>query len=399
MSGLRRAVLGCVATWLVAAAALGLAAASASAAPAGSFPLDLVNNTHGHWPDGKVYFTIFGQTASGDYAYVKSNGTTVPFSTSLASAPGHLEKNGTGYANMSFTLAQAKSVPMPPSLISTRIYVSLGAPMYIGIPAPNAYTGPSATNTTDPNYRTYYDWYEFNYTPGSASFFGNTTPVNMFGLPLLATVKQTATHFNQTRGIRLTRAQVYARYRATVKPPFKALANQYRILSPDGTPAFASGAGAGYLQSAIGAAWKQWQSGFSLSTAGTTFTGKVSGNTLSGTTNTGASFSITEPTTGNVFACDGTLAQPGASSASAELGADLCAAFNRGVVAEPTANWYTAAKYYKQAPYNQYAGFFHSISIGHAAYGFPYDDVNQQSSTSALPNSQAPTSLTLTVGW
>jgi hypothetical protein len=50
-------------------------------------------------------------------------------------------------------------------------------------------------------------------------------------------------------------------------------------------------------------------------------------------------------------------------------------------------------------PDNEYAAFFHSIAIGHRAYGFPYDDVNDQSSAAILPDANPPTSLTITVGW
>jgi hypothetical protein len=48
---------------------------------------------------------------------------------------------------------------------------------------------------------------------------------------------------------------------------------------------------------------------------------------------------------------------------------------------------------------NDYAGFFHTISLNSRSYGFPYDDINDQSSVQILADANAPTSLTLGIGW
>lgn len=80
------------------------------------------------------------------------------------------------------------------------------------------------------------------------------------------------------------------------------------------------------------------------------------------------------------------------------LGAEFAAAFNRGV-AMNTAEWHQPSTFYQTGPENDYAAFFHSISINHKAYGFAYDDVSDQSSVLILPNSNAPTRLTLGIGW
>ncbi len=86
------------------------------------------------------------------------------------------------------------------------------------------------------------------------------------------------------------------------------------------------------------------------------------------------------------------------STTALELGAEFCAAFNRGV-AMNTAEWYNPAAYYTGAIKNDYAGFFHAISLNHLAYGFAYDDINDQSSVQILPNANPPSSLTIGVGW
>ena len=66
------------------------------------------------------------------------------------------------------------------------------------------------------------------------------------------------------------------------------------------------------------------------------------------------------------------------NSVELAIEAQLCAAFNRGVATEPE-NWYTPSKYYKNSVSNFYAGFFHEHSVLGKAYGFCYDDVNDQS--------------------
>lgn len=55
--------------------------------------------------------------------------------------------------------------------------------------------------------------------------------------------------------------------------------------------------------------------------------------------------------------------------------------------------------YYTGPAKNDYAGFFHTVGLDRRAYGFPYDDVNDQSSVQILGNSEPPTGLTLGVGW
>ena len=81
-----------------------------------------------------------------------------------------------------------------------------------------------------------------------------------------------------------------------------------------------------------------------------------------------------------------------------ELGADVCAAFNRGVALN-TADWYNPASYYTNALHNDYAKFWHQVAIVSRAYGFSYDDVNDQSSFKGLSNANPPSSVTISIGW
>ncbi len=61
--------------------------------------------------------------------------------------------------------------------------------------------------------------------------------------------------------------------------------------------------------------------------------------------------------------------------------------------------WYTPSAYYTGGTKNDYAAFFHTVSLNNRAYAFPYDDINDQSSVQILNNANPPTALTLGIGW
>jgi Beta-1,3-glucanase len=90
--------------------------------------------------------------------------------------------------------------------------------------------------------------------------------------------------------------------------------------------------------------------------------------------------------TSDVFGCAGSLASNAA----------LCAALNRHVAQLPQAQWNNAGNYYQSSPANYYAQFWHNNDIDGHAYGFPYDDVNNQSSYVSVNNPQY---MLIAVGW
>ena len=68
--------------------------------------------------------------------------------------------------------------------------------------------------------------------------------------------------------------------------------------------------------------------------------------------------------------------------------AQLCAAFTRGVALD-TSKWWDVPSYYSGSdPYNEYAAFFHRHSVSNRAYGFCYDDVNDQSTLVECGNAE-----------
>lgn len=103
---------------------------------------------------------------------------------------------------------------------------------------------------------------------------------------------------------------------------------------------------------------------------------------------------MAKPTTAEVFRADGPFV--GTSLQGAFL-AQLDAAFHRGVATSPN-DWDNAAAYYPAGQrWNNWAEVFHANSVEGFPYGFPYDDVNSQSSVLILNNPQPLTNLTLTL--
>lgn len=370
----------------------------------GTFPVSFVNNTRGVWTDSQIYLTFLGQVTPGQWSYLRADGTVRPINHLEESAPGHLTKNGRNYANMSFTVAQGRTVTFPNHIEGGRIYISLGSPMYIPIsPDDRGWGGPDLLNPADPNTDVYFDWYELAFAHGQFGFGGNTTQVDQFGFPMTARLQQASTGYDQTVGITQTRAQVYAGYQASVGAAFTGLAGPYRILAPRTSPVFQpGGAQANHLQGVIDQVWNRYTgTDWTQNDHGQIYRGRVVDGVLTGTKNDGTTFSVPKPNTAQVFECSGALAvPPPANDTTRAVGRDFCAAFNRGVAANPnTADWLDASKYYLSSPRNDYAAYFHGISIDKRSYAFAYDDVNDQSSVKIIGNANPPSLLTISIGW
>jgi hypothetical protein len=94
----------------------------------------------------------------------------------------------------------------------------------------------------------------------------------------------------------------------------------------------------------------------------------------------------TSDSTAQVFGCGGTLAS----------NPQLCAALNRHVAGETTAQQQNPANFYLAGPANYYAEFWHQNAINGKQYGFPYDDYAGQSSDISVANPQY---AVVAVGW
>ncbi|MBB3604902.1 hypothetical protein FHT40_004586 [Mycolicibacterium sp. BK556] len=370
---------------------------------AATFPVDFVNSSP--YASSQLYITAIGQTSKDQWAWVDQTGTTHAINHDDANAPGHLVKDGVNYANMSYTLNAAGNLRMPPELQGARIYVSVGQPLYIAISPDNTgWTVPDPVGVTNPNYGTVYDWFEFAYQYGGVPFGGNTTQVDQFGLPLSFTLAQGS--FSESRGTTVSRNQVFTTYLESVPTEFQQLVindgqgNPLRIASPRSTQ---PGGLAHYLDDPIDDFWSKYTTQtFTFTSPGTyTVTGHVNANnqfayivTALNPAGVSGSYAMDKPTTAQVFAGDGPFV--GTHEQGAFL-AQLDAAFNRGVAASPD-QWENVAAYYPaDTKYNSYARVFHELGLDGKNYGFPYDDVNSQSSVLILTNSQPPDAVTITI--
>ncbi|KAA9381318.1 coagulation factor 5/8 type domain-containing protein [Microbispora cellulosiformans] len=201
----------------------------------------------------------------------------------------------------------------------------------------------------------YYDFIEF--TVGPSVFNGNTTRVDAFGLKLAmrlhardgydVAVGEDSATFAESR------AATFQRFIDEVPAEFKQLAQvqaPYRIPAPGSASIFQPGG-----------AYANYFTGYAAQQGVTATTSQVTG-------------------------CAGPLAEA----------PKMCAALNRHVAGLSDAQQSDAANYYKAAPANYYAKFWHDHAIGKLAYGFPYDDYAGQSS---FVSHGDPQWLLVAVGW
>ena len=383
----------------------------------GAIATDLNNNTNGAWADNQIYVEILGNDpVTGVLSWVNYDGTVTPANVADNTASNALvAPNGQTYPNYAFTLAQSHQLILPP-ISSGRIYISEGSPLYMSVVAGanggnNGYAGPNPLNNTDPNVNVHYDWYEFNYASNGGIFI-NTTQVNQFGLPLLLDVWGAKETFHMQVGINESIANLDQEYISQTPTVFHTPApTNLRILSPAETTFGAGQANGNYFDDTLASAWAQYSSSPVTATVnGRQFNGTASGSTLTFTevnpaaANVGETFVVQLPSTQDVLLCAGTMASGVAGSSAQQqdenaiqlqLENQICSATNRGVLLT-TANWANASAYYQASPANFYSQFWHQHSVSGLAYGFSYDDNNNQSTTITT---QQPEHMAFGIGW
>jgi hypothetical protein len=385
----------------------------------GMTTFQVVNATGGRWADSQVYWAIIGKDwATGRFVHVDANGNLVPMAVS---DNGALVKNGVTYSNYFFSLAQKRSVTIPP-IDSARLLMSVGSPMYIRINNDAngniGYAGANIENASDPNLDVIFDFGEFAILPKDRpdpGIFINTTRVDQFGFPVKLRL-QGLNGYDRTVGEPLTesRATLFSRYRNDVPAEFKGLANpnfpnvpaDTRIIAPAHFTFGTNQPNGHYLDDYVNAMWSQFSTQdlvFTLQNLGT-FRGRVIGErfVFTGGNRNGTYYIQRRPTTQEVLLGSGVLADAGGQSNGDDIGiqlqiqAQVCAALNRRVLATP-ANWYVPSAFYPAGQKaNWFAKFWHDHSIDALAYGFAYDDVG---GFSPSLHSQAPTTVTYTIGW
>jgi len=343
--------------------------------------LTFVNATRGPEAAVPVYAVCTCLDAAGRFCRLDRAGRLRPCS----SADNVVARDGRTWCDYGIPLQETPAIDLEPgqTLRSGRIYLSAGAPLYLRVDeATGGLVQPDPANPSDPNRSIRFDWIEF--TLDGSGFHGNTTSVDQFGLPLALTVFDASDPGRPLGpvGLSESRSALFAQYRAEAPPAFQALADagDLRILAPAHGAFGPDGPGRDYLQGYIDQMWDEYRSRpLVLTPDEGRFTGTVDGQdrivfTRDGTSET--SVIQGKPTTQEAFLCNGVLAR--GSAAERVLGAQIAALLNRHLLEAPLA-WRRAGSYYRHGPCNSYAEFWHRHGLGRRAYGFAYDDVNDQS--------------------
>lgn len=361
------------------------------------------NKTNGAYSDDQIYWCILGfDPKDGKLCYVDKDGTLVPATTELDT----ISKGDRKCADIYYTLSEKNYVYMP-DIVSGRIYVSYGSPVYVTINSDAngniGFAGPDLNNPTDPNQDVYFEFIEFTITNGE--YWGNTTRVDFFSFPVVSrligedgfiSTPGDADVYDKTVGDIGTRDEIFAAFEKEVPTEFQTLIQApYRIMAPCKATFNEGGSYANYFDAYIDRIWEKYRNEDLVFTcqAGT-FTGRTSGDSIIFSKDGGESnLVVNRPTTQDVLEGKGTLAA--GTDMEKVVEAQLCAAINRGVALTPE-KWSDSSAFYQSEPANFYSGFFHDHSVDGLAYGFCYDDVFDYST---LLHYTEPTVLVIDLKW
>lgn len=325
-----------------------------------------------------------------NYGHLDKSGKLIVISTSdnTVTVPGYPDK----YANYCYNLSEVSSIPVP-LMYSGRVYISLGTPIYLHINAPDAYAGPSINNSAIPGFKTYYDKAEFTLDltgpNNSSKLYCNPTQVDFVGIPMTQEVTVTNGTTFPKAGITESRKAIFEAFKRDMPSEFQGLTQQYpyRIVAPfHGQPNQYKNL-TNYFDDYVNAVWVYYNASTGKKLNFTTAEGNWSGQVINGvftfSKNGGIpAATINKPDTINisreVFGCDGVFASGDKDSKIVQKW--VVAALNRHVILrENPVNWCNNTTYYKEAPANYYAQFWHHHCINNKAYGFGYDDICDQS--------------------
>ena len=225
-----------------------------------------------------------------------------------------------------------------------------------------------ASCATDPSKSKYFDFIE--HTIGATQYNGNTTRVDAFGIKI-AMHLHCADGFDVAVGenyatFQEDRAVTFQRFLDAVPDEFKPLAQAphapYRIVEPGAEGFGKGGAYATYYDSFVALLWAA--NGLTIAKPGPNGSGLAS--------------------------------YPDISAAIFRHVGDLAGTFDANGKLLDKNLWKDSSTFYRTAPANYYARFWHANALGGRAYGFPYDDVGSYSSYISHAN---PQSLLVAIGW
>lgn len=359
--------------------------------PGMQMTIQLNNNTNGAWSNSQIYINIIGKNQVGQFCTIAPNGTMTPC------------VSGQNASSYFYPLSSMTGFQIPSYVSSGRLYISMGAPLNIAFnTAADGTVGiayPNIENPSDPSYKSYFDWVEFAVINGE--IWINTTQVDMFGLPYtieLFTGSSTSYSSFAKVGITESRDSIFRAFQSQVPSQFTSLAAQqapYRIVAPI-HGGFRTGQVNGtYFDSYINSIWNQYTtSNFVVTIPQGTFTGRVFGTTMNLTRPGDTTvYHVNKPTGDEVWGGSGALAT--GNDIEKAIEAQICAAFHRHVM-DNDVNLNNPSAYYQTGAADYFSKFWHDHSLNSRAYGFCYDDVNDQSSTI---HGISPRGAVINIGW
>jgi hypothetical protein len=333
------------------------------------------NSTGGKYTDSQIYVLMIGLDINNHFCYLDKNGNFNPC------------VSGQNAANYMVKMSDFAGFQFPTYISSGRLYVSLGAPLNIPINSDvNGDVGiayPNIENPTDPSINSDFDWVEFAVINNGVWI--NTTQVDMFGFPMTMELYQgSATSYSLfgTVGVPESRDAIFNAWTAEVPAEFQSLKQTHRIIAPVHGSFRPGEANAAYWDSYINSIWAQYTtSDLVIAMPGVNYTGRVQSDGRLMFTKPGDAtlYYVSKPNGMDIWGCMGTLAT--GNTVEGALEAQIAAAFHRRVMGN-SSTWLIPSQYYiGGAPADYFSKFFHGHSINGRAYGFAYDDVNDQSST------------------
>ena len=389
----------------------------------GQTPMPFQFENNSTYADDELYVAIVGKDlAQGAHVWVDlKTGNHLPMDPVYNTVSGPVINGNLGpgqngkYSECFFKFSE---IPNKEFLLKgiqgCRVFISVKEQLYLyffgSTGAVQGYASPSHSNPTDPSTGILYEIIELTYN--QIGFWGNTSRVDSYNYAMgLELTTQTGSVLKT--GELLRHDEVISRFLASVPQEFQGCydAHTGQIFQPTKTKAFSDGSIGtmpdlgpyrDYMQPYIDQVWAKYTQEdllFIHPEIGT-WKGRVTGNRFTFTCVAGPAGFIGKqgiidgkPNTQEAFEGKGVLDRPvGEARFDLMMQAQICAALTRHVIdvnAAPGAvqNWSDPSKYYLESPCNHYAKFWHQQGIRHnqMAYGFAYDDVNEQSSTLHSP--------------
>ncbi|MDA3851038.1 MAG: beta-1,3-glucanase family protein [Spirochaetaceae bacterium] len=366
--------------------------------------LQFENKTN-FYDDSQVYLCVLARDSTSQWCFLEPDGTLVPLAAGESSEA------------WTYNLADINGFQIPSNTSSGRCYFSYEKPVIMSALIDGAgnigIVQPNLADSGDPNQDIYFEWMEF--TVGTKAYWGNSTQVDQYCFSYTESLYAgtDSTYLVNSVGIEYTRDEIFSAFSNIIPSEFSVLVEEpYRIVAPCKIQGgFSDGDTYGdYMDSYVDEVWTLFNTqqivldhprGRFVNELGTgdqlVFYKYGLSETDFSTANrvNGPIYITDKPNSNELFEGSGVLAEGVSGDTESNddqlaLQAWFCAALNRhnatalggDIGGLPLADWNNVDTYYP-APYtsnaaNHYARFWHEMSLGGKAYGFCYDDVNDQ---------------------